>query len=212
MALPEVPENGRFRILVVEDDTNIARLILLNLAKANMECMHAPDGLAGLARFKESEPHLVITDIMMPNMNGMELCAKIREISSVPILMMTAADTEEHEMQGFKSGADDYVPKPFNPKLLVARVLANLRRVYRYDVTALAAVNTASNAAAPAAPPASPATPEAPDPLSSRSDWVTCEACGYMGPRAKFQKTDSTGKVTMTCPVCKQNTISFSIT
>jgi len=146
MALPEVPENGRFRILVVEDDSHIARLILLNLAKANMECMHAPDGAAGLARFKEADPHLVITDIMMPHMNGMELCAKVREISSVPIIMMTAADTEDHEMQGFKSGADDYVPKPFNPKLLVARVLANLRRVYRYDATALAAVNAAANA------------------------------------------------------------------
>ena len=136
MNLPEVPSNGRFRILVVEDDANIARLILMNLAKANMECFHAPDGSAGLARFKAEEPHLVITDIMMPGMNGMELCAAIRQLSPVPIIMMTAADSEENEMTGFKSGADDYVPKPFNPKLLMARVLANLRRVYRYDATA----------------------------------------------------------------------------
>ena len=200
MNLPEVPSNGKFRILVVEDDANIARLILLNLAKANMECLHAADGVLGLARFKEADPHLVITDIMMPNMNGMDMCAKIRELSSVPIIMMTAADSEEREMQGFKSGADDYVPKPFNPKLLLARVLANLRRVYRYDASAMA-------------PPSATATaePASVAPPSSRGDWVTCEGCGYIGPRDKFQQTDSTGRTVLTCPICKQNSVSFAI-
>jgi DNA-binding response OmpR family regulator len=204
MNLPEVPANGKFRILVVEDDAHIARLILLNLAKANMECLHAPDGAAGLARFKEANPHLVITDIMMPNLNGMEMTAKIREISPVPIIMMTAADSEEREMQGFKSGADDYVPKPFNPKLLMARVLANLRRVYRYDATMAAAASGAPSVTASA-------EPEEVAPPSSRSDWVTCDSCGYIGPRVKFQQTDSTGKIQMTCPVCKQSHVSFSI-
>ena len=202
MHLPEVPSNGRFRILVVEDDPNIARLVLLNLAKANMECLHAPDGSAGLARFKEAEPHLVITDIMMPGLNGMELCAAIRQLSPVPIIMMTAADSEENEMTGFKSGADDYVPKPFNPKLLMARVLANLRRVYRYDAT---------TAPADAGSAKSPATASAEPIPQERSDWLTCDGCGYMGPRTKFQKIDSAGNVTMTCPVCKQNNIAFSI-
>lgn len=204
MKLPEVPANGKFRILVVEDDAHIARLILLNLAKANMECMHAPDGAAGLARFKESEPHLVITDIMMPNMNGMDMTAAIREISPVPIIMMTAADSEDREMQGFKSGADDYVPKPFNPKLLMARVLANLRRVYRYDTTAAAggAVNPSVVATA---------EPETPAPTVSRSDWITCDSCGFIGPRAKFQTTDREGKSKLVCPVCKQSNITFAI-
>ena len=202
MNLPDVPTNGKFRILVVEDDANIARLILLNLAKANMECLHAADGALGLARFKEADPHLIITDIMMPNMNGMDMCAKIRELSSVPIIMMTAADSEEREMQGFKSGADDYVPKPFNPKLLLARVLANLRRVYRYDASAQATPTASVTAAA---------EPVEMAPPSTRGDWVTCDSCGYIGPRVKFQQTDSTGKVSMTCPICKQNRIAFPI-
>lgn len=204
MKLPEIPENGKFRILVVEDDAHIARLILLNLAKANMECLHAPDGAAGLARFKEAEPHLVITDIMMPNMNGMDMTAAIRAISPVPIIMMTAADSEDREMQGFKSGADDYVPKPFNPKLLMARVLANLRRVYRYDVTAVAAGGANPSVIATA-------EPETPLPTVSRSDWITCDSCGFIGPRAKFQSTDKQGKSSLVCPVCKQSNVSFSI-
>lgn len=204
MKLPEVPANGKFRILVVEDDAHIARLILLNLAKANMECLHAPDGAAGLARFKEAEPHLVITDIMMPNMNGMDMTAAIREISPVPIIMMTAADSEDREMQGFKSGADDYVPKPFNPKLLMARVLANLRRVYRYDTTAAAAGGTNPSVIATS-------EPEAPVPTVSRSDWITCDSCGFIGPRAKFQTTDKQGKSSLVCPVCKQSNVTFSI-
>jgi DNA-binding response OmpR family regulator len=202
MKLPEVPANGKFRILVVEDDAHIARLILLNLAKANMECLHAPDGAAGLARFQEADPHLIITDIMMPNMNGMDMTAKIREMSPIPIIMMTAADSEDREMQGFKSGADDYVPKPFNPKLLMARVLANLRRVYRYD-TSVAGTATASVIAT--------AEPETPMPAPSRSDWITCDSCGFIGPRAKFQTTDKQGKSTLICPVCKQSNITFSI-
>ncbi len=205
MKLPEVPANGKFRILVVEDDAHIARLILMNLAKANMECLHAPDGAAGLARVKEADPHLVITDIMMPNMNGMDMTAAIREISPIPIIMMTAADSEDREMQGFKSGADDYVPKPFNPKLLLARVLANLRRVYRYDTTAI-------SAGAPSPDTARPETPMlVPESSASRSDWITCDSCGYIGSRAKFQTTDKQGKSTLVCPVCKQSNVSFSI-
>lgn len=202
MNLPDVPPNGKFRILVVEDDAHIARLILLNLAKANMECLHAPDGVAGLARFKEANPHLIITDIMMPNMNGMDMTAKIREMSPIPIIMMTAADSEDREMQGFKSGADDYVPKPFNPKLLMARVLANLRRVYRYDASV---VGTGAASVTATAEPTAPSAP------ASRSDWVTCDGCGYIGPRAKFQTTDAQGKSMLICPVCKQSNITFSI-
>ena len=208
MKLPDVPENGKFRILVVEDDAHIARLILLNLAKANMECLHAPDGAAGLARCKEADPHLVITDIMMPNMNGMDMTAAIREISPIPIIMMTAADSEDREMQGFKSGADDYVPKPFNPKLLMARVLANLRRVYRYDTTAISSAPSSGTSGMSSGMETPMMTPSA---SASRSDWITCDSCGFIGPRVKFQSTDKQGKSTLICPVCKQSNITFSI-
>ncbi len=125
----------KFRILVVEDEPAVARLILMNLAKAGLDCRYAPDGPSGLAAFQETKPHLVLLDLMMPGMNGRDVCARIRETSNVPIIMLTAVSGEEAQVQGFKVGADDYVTKPFNPKTLLARVVAHLRRVYRYDVT-----------------------------------------------------------------------------
>jgi DNA-binding response OmpR family regulator len=129
----------QFRVLIIEDDAPIARLIEMNLARMNLSCRVAADGLAGIAAFKEFEPHLVITDIMMPHLNGRGVCAAIREHSMVPILMITAANSAEAELSAFQAGADDYIPKPFDPQLLAARVVANLRRVYRYDAEAYGA-------------------------------------------------------------------------
>src|SRR5690606_14640203 len=105
MPLPAPPETGKFRILVVEDDPSIARLLLTTLTRAGFECRYAPDGQERWTAFRTTEPHLVLTDIMMPGMNGQELCIKIRESSTVPIIIMTAADTEEAQLQGFKGGA-----------------------------------------------------------------------------------------------------------
>src|SRR5687768_14131626 len=104
MSIPDVPTNGKFRILVVEDDSNIARLVMANLTRAGLECRYAVDGNAGFAAFQETNPHLVLTDIMMPGLNGRDLCAKIRETSNVPIIMMTAADSEEGQVNSFKAG------------------------------------------------------------------------------------------------------------
>ena len=194
MTLPDVPTNGKFRVLVVEDDSHIARLILANLTKAGLECRYAPDGVAGFKAFEEANPHLVLTDIMMPGMDGRQLCTKIRESSTIPIIMMTAADSEEAEMAGFKVGADDYVPKPFNPKLLIARVIANLRRVYRYDF---------KEEEEKKSPPAEGSLP---------AGWASCDMCGYMGPREKFEKMNSRGDRFATCPRCQQGeSITFSI-
>jgi DNA-binding response OmpR family regulator len=185
MALPAAPESGKFRILVVEDDPNIARLVLTTLSRAGFECRYAPDGLEGWSAFKGSEPHLVLTDIMMPGLNGHELCQKIRETSTIPIIMMTAADSEDAQLMGFKGGADDYVPKPFNPKMMTARVIAHLRRVYRYDLT--------EPKEGAAAGPSMPA------------NWATCNACGYMGPRERFETETVAGQAKSICPVCRQS-------
>lgn len=178
MQIPAVPENGKFRILVVEDDVHIARLVMANLIKAGFECNFAQDGLAGLEAFKHGDFHLVLTDIMMPGMNGADLCGKIREISTVPIIMMTAADTDDHQLQGFKQGADDYVPKPFNPRMMVARVIAHLRRVYRYDFVA----KQDEEAKIPAG-------------------WAKCEACGYQAQLERFRFSDAHGPSKI-CPLC----------
>jgi DNA-binding response OmpR family regulator len=182
MSLPAPPDSGKFRVLVVEDDPNIARLILSTLTRAGFDCRYAPDGLEGLQAFLDTDPHIVLTDIMMPGMNGQELCVKIREKSMIPIIMMTAADTEEAQLQGFKGGADDYVPKPFNPKMMTARVIAHLRRVYRYDFVEQ---KVSSEPSLPAG-------------------WAQCNACGYMGPHERFEKEKYDGQIQNVCPVCQQ--------
>ncbi len=200
MKLPAPPADNKFRILVVEDDAIIAKLVNINLSMAGFDCRLAVTGLDGWNAFLSSDPHLVLSDIDMPGISGHELTAKIRAQSSVPIILMTAANTDDNEMQGFKSGADDYVSKPFNPKLLVTRVIANLRRVYRYD--------------APAAPspmrtpaPVAPARDEATVP----DGWSKCDSCGYMGPQFKFESTDSDHNRIFVCPHCKNRSLTFSL-
>lgn len=192
MALPAPPESGKFRILVVEDDQGIARLILATLTRSGFDCRYAPDGIEGLTAFRESDPHLVLTDIMMPGMTGQELCLKIRETSTVPIIMMTAADSEDAQLQGFKSGADDYVPKPFNPKMMTARVIAHLRRVYRYDF-----------------PEEKKEAVKAP---SIPAGWGQCQRCDYMGPRDRFKTAMEDGEPVTICPACGEaQSVAYSI-
>ena len=191
MRLPAVPADNRYRILVVEDDAMIAKLLTIHLEKAKFQTIVARDGLDGWSQFTQTDPHLVLSDINMPGLSGHELVEKIRATSGVPILMMTAADSEEYQMKGFKVGADDYIPKPFNPKLMLARVVANLRRVYRYDVDASAAQATAQT--------------------QSGVDWPRCDSCGYIGPSSKFQSETASGQIAARCPNCKSTNISFSL-
>lgn len=202
MASNETSANNarNYRILVIEDDENIAKLILASLSTLGLDCRWAPDGVAGVEVFEEVEPHLVLLDIMMPRMSGREVCAKIRETSTVPIIIMTALDREEEQIQGFKMGADDYIAKPFNPKLLIARVVAQLRRAYRYDAQSN---DDPRLAAADAASVDTKATPVG---------WASCDACGYMGPRQKFEKENAMGQRFTVCPNCKQaEHVAFSI-
>jgi DNA-binding response OmpR family regulator len=102
--------SDKYRILVVEDDPQIAQLALANLTNGGLECHHAEDGIQGLLEFNEFDPHLVLTDLMLPGMDGRTLCAEIRKVSLVPIILMTSADTSEAEAQAFDAGADDYIP------------------------------------------------------------------------------------------------------
>lgn len=204
MALPAPPESGKFRVLVVEDDPGIARLILATLTRSGFDCRYAPDGHEGWTAFRESDPHLVLTDIMMPRMSGHELCQKIRESSTVPIIMMTAADSEEAQLQGFKGGADDYVPKPFNPKLMTARVIAHLRRVYRYDLNEAASASTEKTAVTSAK--------ETIKEPSVPAGWGQCQSCDYMGPRDRFVTQMQDGDPVTICPACGQaERVAYSI-
>lgn len=116
------------KILIVEDDNNILNIIKFNLTKEGFDVHTASDGEEGFNIFKEILPDLVLLDIMMPKMDGFEVCKKIREINQTPIIMLTARAEEVDKVLGLELGADDYVTKPFGVKELVARCKANLRR------------------------------------------------------------------------------------
>lgn len=115
-------------ILVVDDDENLRRLVAAYLEHEGYEVEQAADADAALASVERHEPDLILLDIMLPGLSGLEVAHRIRTNRQVPILMLTARGDEEDMLQGFDAGADDYLVKPFSPKVLVARVRAILRR------------------------------------------------------------------------------------
>lgn len=116
------------RILVVDDDDDIRGLVRVLLERAGYEVSDAPDGRAGLRELYAGSPDLVILDVAMPGLDGWATLERIREVTDVPILMLTARDAEVERVRGLKGGADDYVVKPFGRQELVARVDVLLRR------------------------------------------------------------------------------------
>lgn len=117
-------------ILVVDDDPNICEVVKLYLNKEGFKIITALNGKQGLQAFKDNSPSLVVLDLMLPEVNGLDVCKEIRKESSTPIIMLTAKDDVVDKVVGFEIGADDYVVKPFEPKELVARVKAALRRSF----------------------------------------------------------------------------------
>lgn len=115
-------------ILVVEDDRSIAELVVKNLESAGYRCRVEREGAGVPAKITELEPALVVLDLMLPGMDGLEITRTVRRRSRVPILMLTARSGEGDKVLGFEIGADDYLTKPFSPRELVARVRALLRR------------------------------------------------------------------------------------
>ena len=119
------------KILIVEDDADAARLAGLYLQRDGHRVLTAGDGLEGLRLARRSRPDLVVLDIMLPGVDGMEVCRALRKESDVAIIMVTARVEEEDRLAGLELGADDYVTKPFSPRELAARVRAVLRRTAR---------------------------------------------------------------------------------
>ncbi len=115
-------------ILLVEDDKNIAELLRIYLEKEGYQVTHAADGGAGLEEFRKLHPDLVLLDLMLPVMDGTEVCKAIRQESEAPIIMITARGELNDKVQGLKIGADDYITKPFEMKEVLARIEAVLRR------------------------------------------------------------------------------------
>ncbi|MBW6531833.1 response regulator transcription factor [Sphingomonas sp. RRHST34] len=116
-------------ILIADDDPHIRQLLVFALAKAGLDTIEAGDGEATLAAAEASSPDLIVLDINMPRMDGIEVCRRLRATSDVPILFLSSRDDELDRVLGIELGADDYVTKPFSPREVVARVMAILRRV-----------------------------------------------------------------------------------
>lgn len=115
-------------VLIVEDDVNTANLVALYLRREGFQALTANDGEQGLALAARYRPDLVILDLMLPKVDGWEVCRQLRQMSDVPVIMLTARDEEIDRVAGLTLGADDYVVKPFSPRELAARVIAVLRR------------------------------------------------------------------------------------
>ncbi|MDO4791459.1 MAG: MtrAB system response regulator MtrA [Buchananella hordeovulneris] len=116
------------RILVIDDDTALAEMIGIVLERESLAAQYCTDGALALERIAEVNPDLILLDVMLPGMDGIEICRRVRETSGVPIIMLTARSDTEDVVRGLEAGADDYIPKPFKPAELVARVRARLRR------------------------------------------------------------------------------------
>lgn len=116
------------KILIVEDEKNIANVLAYNIKKEGYDCEIAYDGEAGLTMALTGTYDLILLDIMLPKMNGFEVCEKIRYTSQVPIIFVTAREEEKDKIFGLETGADDYVTKPFSFKELMSRIRANIRR------------------------------------------------------------------------------------
>jgi two-component system OmpR family response regulator len=123
-----VEEKSMYRVMLVEDDARLAELVMEYLSGYEFAVDLVTRGDAALERFKATTPDLVVLDLMLPGLDGMVVCRKIRELSSVPILILTAREDSYDEVSGLEQGADDFVNKPVQPRVLLARLRALLRR------------------------------------------------------------------------------------
>ncbi|MGE8001075.1 response regulator transcription factor [Lysinibacillus sp. NPDC093190] len=120
-------------ILIVDDEKEIRNLIAIYLKNEGYDVLEASDGEEGLSLLKKHKVHLIVLDIMMPNVDGIEMCMKVREIAEMPIIMLSAKSQDMDKIVGLTLGADDYVTKPFNPLELIARIKSQLRRYIKMN-------------------------------------------------------------------------------
>lgn len=130
------PQTAAVRIVVVEDDPKTAELIRLYLERDGFAVLLAHDGRSGIDLIRQVRPHLLVLDLMLPKIDGLDICRIVRREMATPMIMLSARSTEEDILLGLDLGADDYMTKPFSPRQLVARVRAVLRRVSEAPATA----------------------------------------------------------------------------
>ncbi|MBK5348793.1 response regulator transcription factor [Bacillus sp. TH22] len=124
-------------ILIVDDEKEIRKLIAIYLKNEGYEVLQAVDGEEGLEIVKKRDVHLIVLDIMMPKIDGIHMCMKVREIAEMPIIMLSAKTQDMDKILGLTTGADDYVAKPFNPLELIARIKSQLRRYMKMSGTSV---------------------------------------------------------------------------
>ena len=128
----------KIKILVVDDESRMRKLVKDFLGREGYQVLEAGDGMEAMEVFyDEKDIALIILDVMMPRMDGWQVCREVRQSSKVPIIMLTARSEERDELQGFDLGIDEYISKPFSPKILVARVEAVLRRTHGIDASSV---------------------------------------------------------------------------
>ena len=128
-AMPE-PTGSKTRVMIVEDDPNVAEVIVRYLERDGFDVRWMTDGKEALEEALDSLPDLVVLDIMLPSLDGLEVCRRLRAKAPIPIIMLTALGEESDRVMGLELGADDYISKPFSPRELVARVRSVLRRAH----------------------------------------------------------------------------------
>jgi len=116
------------KVLIIDDDVDLLQLVSMTFKKAGYQVITARDGLDGMSKFFMSHPHLIILDVMLPGSSGFDVCHRIRQISEKPVIMLTALNQEKDMLLGLAAGADDFLFKPFNPEILLARAKTLLRR------------------------------------------------------------------------------------
>ncbi|HLO30159.1 MAG TPA: response regulator transcription factor [Anaerolineales bacterium] len=119
------------KVLIVDDDSELLQLVSMIFKKAGAQVVTAHDGLDGVSKFFLHHPDLIILDVMMPGHNGFDVCQRIRQVSNAPLIMLTALNKEQEMLQGLEVGADDFLSKPFNPEILLARARTVMRRTQR---------------------------------------------------------------------------------
>jgi len=127
-----ISDTSKYKILAVDDEKRMVRFIQLNLEQDGFQVITAYTGTDALEQVRTQLPDLILLDIMMPDINGFDVLRKIREVNTVPVIMLTAKGEEDDRIQGLELGADDYITKPFSPRELVSRIRAVLRRTQSF--------------------------------------------------------------------------------
>ena len=175
-----------FLILVIAKNPEVEGLMQTLLKTSGFESAFAGNGALGLNKFEQTPADLVLISTELPDRNGFEVCLKMREKSTVPIIMVTTEKSSEEEFRGLKVGADAYLEEPFNSRLVMAHIVAQLRRAYKYD----------------GQQKPSEAETETDHQTPIPAGWAACESCHYMGPQPRFETVSDGGEVTLQCPNC----------